>query len=334
MTVRPVATVAGADILEIDLAAPDGTAARVLTFGATLRDLVVPGPGGAPRRVVLGFERAEDYLRNPDYLGVTAGRHANRIAAGRFVLDGREHRLPLNERGRTHLHGGRAGFSHRHWRLVEAAADAVTLALTSPDGEEGYPGTVEARCTYRLRAPATLVVEMSATTDAPTPINLAHHSYFTLEPGKPVTGDLLEVAAAHYTPVDPDLIPTGEIAPVAGTPFDFRSPRPVGAAGGLDHNFVLDGHSPGVLAFAARVSAADQTLEVWTDQPGLQVYDGAYLADAGPVGLGGARQFPSAGLCLEPQTFPDGPNKPHFPSPVLRPGETYRQVTEYRFAVA
>jgi len=331
MPARPVATFAGTDVLEIDLVAPDGTTARVLTFGATMRDLAIPMPDGTRRRVVLGFERAEDYLANPDYLGVTAGRHANRIGGGRFALDGREHRLSLNERGRTHLHGGLAGFSHRPWRLVAASEDAVTMALTSPDGEEGYPGAVEARCSYRLRAPATLVVEMTATTDAPTIVNLAHHSYFTLTPGAPVTGHALEVAAARYTPVDADLIPTGEIAAVAGTPLDFRVPRPVGEAHGLDHNFVLDGHRPGAFAFAARVAAADLTLEVWTDQPGLQVYDGAYLADAGPVGLDGARQFPNAGLCLEPQSFPDGPNKPHFPSPVLRPGEIYRQVTEYRF---
>ena len=329
MAPRSVAAIGGTDVHEAEIAAPDGTVARVLGYGAILRDLIVPLPDGTTRRVVLGFGRAEDYADNPDYLGVTAGRHANRIRDGRFTLDGTTHRLTLNERGRTHLHGGTGGFSRRHWRLVEVAPDAVTLALTSPDGEDGYPGTVEARCTYRL-SPATLRVEMTATTDAPTVVGLAHHSYFTLVPGRPVTELMLTVAGAHYTPVGDDLLPTGEIAPVAGTPLDFRTPRPVGTAGGLDHNFVLDARPPG-FAFAARVAGPDLALEVWTDQPGLQVYDGAYLKDAPGVGLDGARHFPNAGLCLEPQTFPDGPNQPAFPSPVLRPGETYRQITEYRF---
>jgi aldose 1-epimerase len=334
--IRSVATLAGTDVFEVELAAPGGAVARILTLGATLRDLVVPGAAGLPTRVVLGLERVEDYLDNPAYLGVTAGRHANRIRAGRFVLDGREHRLTLNERGRTHLHGGATGFSRRPWRLVEADEHSAALALTSPDGEEGYPGTVEARVVYQLIAPATVRIEMTATTDAPTIVNLAHHSYFALEPGAAVRDHLLEVAASRYTPVDADLLPTGEIAPVEGTVYDFRAPRRVGSAAPLDLNFALD-RAAGAgadLLRAARVfaPATGLALEVWTTAPALQVYDGGYLAADGPPGLDGARPFPNAGLCLEPQLFPDGPSHPAFPSPVLRPGETFRQVTEYRLS--
>lgn len=321
-------------VREIALALPNGTSARILTLGATVRDLLVATPRG-PRRVVLGFADAAAYRVNDAYLGVTAGRHANRIAAGRFSLDGHDHRLTLNEGGRTHLHGGAIGFSRRDWSLVEAAADRVSLALVSPDGEEGYPGTVTASVGYTLRAPATLRIEMTATTDAPTILSLAHHSYFNLAGAGDVRDHRLRIAAGRYTPVDAALIPTGEIAEVAGTRFDFRAPRAVSAEGDgvLDHNFVLDRASTdGELAFAAGLEApgSDAALEVWTSAPGLQVYDGSYLAPTAPP-LGSVAHAPHAGICLEPQLFPDGPNRPAFPSPVLRPGERFRQITEYRF---
>lgn len=314
-------------ISEIRLAGPDGTIASVLDWGATLRDLVVPTAGGGRRRVVLGYQRFDDYRANPSYLGAIAGRYANRIRDGRFRLDGRDYQLTLNEDGRTHLHGGTRGFSHQPWRIVERTAMSVTLGLTSPDGDQGYPGRVEARCTYTLAAPATLRVELSATTDAPTPVNLAHHSYFTLEDGADIRGHRLQIAAAAYTPVDAALIPTGAIAPVAGTPYDFRAARPVDLP--LDHNFVLSGGGA-----AAVVTSADgrARLTVTTDAPGLQVYDGRGLRDLGP-GLDGQRHFPHAGLALEPQLFPDGPNQPAFPQAVLRPGETWRQRSEFRFEI-
>jgi aldose 1-epimerase len=323
MTVSSFGHIDGVDIAEVSLSLPDGTRATAIGFGAALRSLTVPAPEG-PRPVVLGYPELAGYLHNPGYVGTTAGRHANRIGGGRFSLDGRIYQLALNERGRTHLHGGLRGFSHRPWRLVASDATAATFELVSPDGEEGYPGTLTARCTYALVAPATLRVTMTATTDAPTIVSLAHHSYFTLVPGRAVLEHRLAVHAGHLTPVDADLIPTGEIAAVDGTGFDFRQPRRLADGPRLDHNFVLDAapEADG-LHPAATVTGGGLVLTCRTTAPGLQVYDGAGL---------GVPFFPHAGLCLEPQHFPDGPNKPNFPSPVLRPGETYGQVTEYRFA--
>lgn len=325
MTVSTIGTVDGVDIAEVALSAADGTRATVIGFGASVRSLTVPAPEG-PRPVVLGYPELAGYLHNPGYVGTTAGRHANRIGGGRFTLDGATYQLGLNERGRTHLHGGIRGFSHRPWRLVASDATSATFEIVSPDGEEGYPGTLTARVTYALAAPAMLRVTMEATTDAPTIVSLAHHSYFTLAPGRAVLEHRLAVHAGHITPVDADLIPTGEIAPVEGTPFDFRQPRRLADGPRLDHNYVLDATpEAGGLHPAATVTGGGLVLTCRTTAPGLQVYDGGGL---------GVPFFPHAGLCLEPQTFPDGPNKPSFPSPVLRPGETWRQVTEYAFAPA
>ncbi len=323
MTVSTIGHIDGVDIAEVALSLPDGTAATVIGFGASVRSLTVPAPEG-PRPVVLGYPELAGYQHNPGYVGTTAGRHANRIGGGRFTLDGKTYQLGLNERGRTHLHGGLRGFSHRPWRLVTSDAASATFEIVSPDGEEGYPGTLTARVTYALAAPATLRVTMTATTDAPTIVSLAHHSYFTLVPGRAVLEHRLAVHAGHLTPVDADLIPTGEIAPVAGSPFDFRAPRRLAEGPRLDHNYVLDG-TPDAdgLHDAATVFGGGLVLTCRTTAPGLQVYDGGGL---------GVPFFPHAGLCLEPQTFPDGPNKPGFPSPVLRPGESWRQVTEYAFA--
>lgn len=308
-------------------------AASVLTFGAAIHDLIVPLRRGT-RRVVLGFDDPESYRGNPANLGVVVGRCANRIADGRFVLDGREYRLPRNEKGRTHLHGGSPGFGHRSWRLIESGTAHVLLALDSRDGDQGYPGEVEATCRYSLEAPATLRVELRARTTAPSPVNLAQHSYFTLVETGDIRAHVLTLDADHYTPTDDRLIPTGAIAPVAGTPYDFRAARAIGASGHrYDINMVLRG-AAGVLRRAARVEAParDLMMELWTTEPGLQLYDSANLAP-GARGIGGQRHFPHAGLCLEPQRFPDSVNHPNFPPVVLRPGEEYRQVTEYRFSV-
>lgn len=313
---------------EIRLTGQDGTTASVLDWGATLRDLVIPAPGRRRRRVMLGYQRLDDYLTNPAYLGAIAGRHANRIGGGRFRLDGRDYQLTLNEDGRTHLHGGVRGFSHQPWRIVEQDEASVTLGLTSPDGDQGYPGTVEARCTYTLAAPATLLVELSATTDAPTPVNLAHHSYFTLEEGGDIRSHRLQIGATSYTPVDEALIPTGRIASVLATPYDFREPRMIDTP--LDHNFVLSGAGPAAIVTAA---SGRMRLTVTTDAPGLQVYDGRGLRALGP-GIGGQQHFPYAGLALEPQNFPDGPNHPAFPDAILRPGATWRQRSEFRFEIS
>lgn len=310
--------------------------AAVLTYGAVIQELVVEMPEG-PRSVTLGFDHLDDYLAHSPHMGCVAGRFANRIRDGRFTLDGQVYQLALNENGRTHLHGGNHGFGQRIWRLEELTEESVSLSLLSPDGEEGYPGRVTARCTYRLSGPTQLSIELSATTDAPTIINLATHSYFNLAGRGDIRDHRLQIDATRFTPVDGDLIPTGELRPVAGTVFDFRNLRPIrlGDPPALyDHNFVIDLAPTDVPRRVARVEAPDSSLalEVWSTEPGLQFYDGAKIAVPVP-GLGGRRYGPFSGLCLEPQCFPDSPNQAGFTDTVLRPGQTYRQTTEYRFSL-
>jgi aldose 1-epimerase len=325
----------GEEISEIRLATAAGASASIITFGAAVRDFIAPLPDGGRRRAVLGYPTLDGYLSNEAYLGVTVGRHASRISGGRFTLDDETYALSLNDRGRHHLHGGAVGFSHRPWRLSAADASSALLALTSPDGDQGYPGTVEAQCLYRLIEPATLRVVMTATTDAPTLVAFAHHSYFTLAPGESVRDHRLKVNARTHTPFD-ELIPTGEICSVADTPYDLRRLRPLAEAAGdpaftYDMIFVLD-RDPRNETPAAILQSPDAVLEmeVRTTEPCLIVYDGANLR---PDGLGLDRQphFAHAGVCLEPMRFPDSQNVPWFKSSVLRPGELYRQVTEYRF---
>ncbi len=324
----------GTPVYEIGLRLPSGASASVISFGAIVRDLQVPLRDGASRRVVLGFRDLAGYLADNAFVGAIIGRNANRIAGGRFRLDGTDYQLPCNEAGRNHLHGGPAGFSRRVWSIAAQDEASVTLARVSPAGEEGYPGTVSAACEYRLTAPATLSVRITAETDAPTLVNLAQHSYFTLAYGQPSDAHWLQVNANTYTPFDRNQIPTGEIRTVAGTPYDFRTLARISDRAGtspLDMNFVLE--RAGGLAIAGIVEAPDRSLrmEVHTTEPGMQVYDGSHLRPSHP-GLDGHPHFPKAGLCLEPQTFPDAINHAGFPSPVLRPEERYRQITEYRFS--
>lgn len=331
MSVHSFGRAEGEEIVEIRLESEAGARASILTWGAVVRDLQVPTAGGELHRVVLGFRNLEGYLAPRAYHGSIAGRHANRIAQGRFTLDGQAYQLDLNERGITHLHGGARGFPRRPWRLVEHDRSSVLLALNSPDGDMGYPGAVEVTCRYRLEGAGTLAVELAATTDRATPINLAHHSYFTLTPGRPILDHRLTVAAGAYTPVDGDLIPTGEVRPVAGTDYDFRSGRSIGGSTDYDINFALDGGRQDLRPMAwLEAPDAPVRLEMATTEPGLQFYDGKNLVP-GAIGLEGTPLFAHAGLCLEAQTFPDGPNHPNFPPCILRPGETYRQLTEYRF---
>ncbi len=328
----------GHDILEITLTSTAGACAKVLTWGAVLRDLTVPLRDGARQRVVLGFERFEDYPAHSPNFGAIAGRYANRIGHGRFRLDGREYHLPLNN-GQHHLHGGPAGFGKRPWSLVSHAANSVTLSCHSPAGDAGYPGALTALCTYTLEEPASLRVDLTATTDAPTIVNLCHHSYFNLDGSADITGHALQVEADVMTPVDAGNIPTGAMDLVAGTRFDFRQPRPVGlmvegAPALYDHNFVLRKRR----GEFARIATLDSPLnglrmDVWSTEAGLQVYDGHHVSTPVP-GLNGERYGPRAGLALEPQVFPDTPNKPHFGDCTLRPREVYRQRTDYRFSAA
>lgn len=311
-----------------------GIAAEVLSYGAILRDLRLALPGGE-RRLVLGFERITDYEMHSPYFGAVVGRCANRIGAGRFSLDGRDHELGCNDGGRAHLHGGFEGFDRKLWRVESASTDSVTLSLASPDGDQGYPGAVEVRCRYTLPGDGVLVIELEAETDAATPVNLATHSYFNLAGTPDILGHTLEIPADAYLPVDAALVPTGEIRPVAGTGFDFRKARPIGAAArpprGYDHNFVVADARSDDLRLMARLAApsGDVTLEIWSTEPGLQFYDGNML-DVPVPGLDGAAYALHGGLCLEPQGFPDAVNQPEFPAVILRPGETYRQRTEYR----
>lgn len=321
------------EIFAIRLANEAGARCTILTYGAAVQDLVVPAAEG-PRRVVLGFPTLEGYLDDRNYIGVTAGRYASRLTDGRLRIDGREYQLALNEAG-LHLHGGPAGFSMRSWRILAADATSALLALTSPDGDQGYPGTVEVRCLYRLEAPATLRVVMTATTDAPTAVSLAHHSYFSLLPGPTIRTHLFQTPARLHVPFGADMLPTGEIRLVAGTPVDFSELRAIDAgAPRHDMVYVLGGLETEP-RWAASVVAPDRSLrlDVHTTEPCIIFYDGGYTVP-GAAGHDGASYGPFAGLCLEPIRFPDAPNQASFPAAVLRPGQQYRQVTDYRFASA
>lgn len=333
----------GTPIHEVVLRSAAGAEARILEWGAVVRDLLVPHRGSR-QRVVLGFPRLEDYPAHSPHAGAIAGRYANRIAGGRVTLDGKSYQMPLNQDGRHSLHSGPDGFSRRPWTFVHHDEASATLALVSPDGDAGLPGTVDVICRYSLVG-STLRVELSAATDAPTIVNLAHHSYFKLDDGSDILDHELEIRGNLLTPVDADLIPDGSLASVAGTPYDFRKPRPIRFAGPdgslfrYDNNFMLrrDRSEPSVaagleIAHAAtlRSPRSGLSMQVWTTEPALQVYDGAKLAPPVP-GLDGVPYGANAGIALEPQHVPDSPNLPHFPSAILRPGELYRQVSEYRF---
>lgn len=322
---------------EVTIRSRDGAEAKIITWGAVIRDLVIP-VDSKPQTAVLGLNSLADYRAHSPSFGAVPGRFANRIARGQFTLDRKSYQLPLNEKGKTTLHGGPRGFGKLPWRLVSCDPSSVTLALTSPDGDAGFPGTLDVTCRYVL-AGTTLRMELEATTDAPTIVNLTNHSYFNLDGSPDVRDHELTVHAGFRTAVDEDLIPTGEIVTVAGTPFDFRKARAVRnpANQAYDTNFVLERQpDPDTgLALAAELRSLKNGLRlaVHTNQFGVQVYDGAKV-DVPVEGLHGARYGNFAGLCLETQTFPDAPNRRHFPSSVLRPGETYSQVTEYRFSVA
>ena len=334
MGVHVFGEIGGVPVLEVAIASKGGASAKIITWGAVVRDLIVPG-GNGPQRVVLGLDSLADYQAHSPHFGAIAGRFANRIAHGRFTLNGRQYQLPLNQAGKHSLHGGGQGFGVRPWKPLKHDAASVTLALHSPDGDAGYPGAMDVTCTYTLDEPATLRVELVATCDAPTLVNLAHHSYFNLDGSPDILGHELMIPCGFRTPTDADLIPTGEITSVSGTAHDFRVAQKVGGRGQLyDGNYMIDAWpSPGTgLAHAASVRSLSNGLEmqVFTSEPCVQFYDGAKINCPVP-GLGGVRYGAHAGLCLEPQVAPDAPNRRHFPSCVLRPDAQYRQITEYRF---
>lgn len=323
-------TFEGQPVFEATITSDSGAIARILNWGATIRDLQVPLAGQGLQRVVLGFDRFEDYpLRSP-YFGALVGRYANRIANGRFSLDGRVHETDRNEGGRQTLHGGSKGVSQRLWTMVDWTPASVSLALDLADGDQGFPGNMQVRCTYAFTAADVLTLTVEATCDMPTVVNFAQHSYFNLDGSADVRGHSLQIEADQYTPVDEHLIPTGELVPVCGTEFDFRAARPIGQEGSYDHNFVLRPGKAGTLRPAALLAGNNGlAMQVSTTEPGLQFYNGSMIGDL--TGLSGKSYQAYSGICLEAQRFPDGPNQPGFPDSRLIPGEIYRQMTEFRF---
>ena len=338
----------GTPVERFRLRGTDGFEAAVITLGATLQALHVPDRHGAPADIVVGHDTLGPYLDHRRFFGVSVGRYANRIAGGRFALDGVTHTVPAND-GPNALHGGPDGFDRRLW-TVEAVSDGpapfVTLGLTSPDGDQGFPGELRARVTYRVSG-SELAITFEATTTRPTVVNLTNHAYFNLagvETGGEVLDHLLRLHAEAYLPVDAGAIPLAGPAPVAGTPFDFRAPKPIGCdirvaheqirlGRGYDHNYCLPGGRTEAPRLTAHVKhpASGRVMELLTDQPGLQFYSGNFL-DGTAQGKFGRLHRQSDAFCLEPQTWPDTPNRPDFPSSRLDPGGSYRHVSLYRFS--
>jgi len=347
ITMRPFgATSSGAQAMLYTLQNKAGLVARITDFGATVTELHVPDAGGESADIVLGFDDVAGYESDANqYFGCTVGRVANRIAAGRFSIGSETYTLATNN-APNHLHGGQKGFGQRMWSAEILEGASIRFSYTSSDGEEGYPGALEVRVVYTLTEENELRIDYEATTDAPTPLNLTNHCYFNLAGAGAGTilGHELQIEAERYTPCDDTLIPTGELAPVDGTPLDFTSKHRIGerispldatAALGYDHNYVLrqavwggDGRPP--LACRLSHAASGRALEIYTTEPGLQFYSGNFLS--GQAGKGGMAYAHRSGLCLETQHFPDSINQPGFPSTVLRPGEVYRQHTVHAFS--
>ncbi len=347
---KPFGKTAAGESVELFTFTRDGAPTVALTnLGGHIVSILAPDRAGRAADVTLGYRDFAGYLADKAYFGCIVGRYANRIAKGRFTLDGKTYTLAVNN-GPNSLHGGPTGFQKRVWTpkvVTGPDGDALELTYVSKDGEEGYPGTLTAKVVYSLGKDGGLVLDYTATTDAPTVVNLTSHAYFNLagEGDGTILGHEMQIEADAFTPVDPTLIPTGKIQPVEGTPFDFRKPVAIGAridapdeqlkaGGGYDHNFVLRGKM-GELRLAARVREpkSGRVLEVLTTEPGIQFYAGNFL-DGTVVGKSGKPYVRRGALCLEAQHFPDSPNQPSFPSVVLRPGQTYRQTTVYRVTVA
>jgi aldose 1-epimerase len=328
----------------------NGAVMQVTNYGAKIVTLFIPDKEGNFDDIVFGYEKIQEYLDGDKYFGAIVGRYANRIAAGKFTLDGVEYQLPKNEGGKNMLHGGDSGFDDAVWtgEITETPeGEAVRLTLHSPDGDQGFPGNLHVVVLYTLTNENKLIVDYSAVTDKPTVINLSQHSYFNLSghASGPILNHELVINADNFTPVDQNLIPTGEIRPVEGTAFDFRTPHLIGErianaeeqlilGMGYDHNFILNKERAGELTFAA--SAYDilsgRFMQVYTTHPAIQFYTGNFL-DGSAIGKDGSAYIYRSGFCLETQYYPDSPNHPNFPSTVLRPGDEYKHRTEFRFSV-
>jgi len=346
-TRAPFGTVDGKEVFLYTLRNRSGMEARITNYGGIVVSLLVPDKAGTPGDVVLGYDSLSSYLKATPYFGAIVGRYGNRIGKARFTLDGKEYVLNAND-GPNTLHGGARGFDKVVWEADEttpATEPSLSLSYLSRDGEEGYPGALRAAVVYTLTDSNELRIDYAATTDRPTVLNLTHHSYFNLAGAG--SGDILShelmLNADRFTPIDSGLITTGELRSVEGTPMDFRVPTAIGVrigasdeqlrfGRGYDHNWVLNRTGAG-LSLAARVfeRTSGRAIEVWTTEPGIQFYSGNFL-DGTNVGKGGKAYAYRTGLCLETQHFPDSPNKPSFPSTVLRPGEKFASTTVYKFS--
>ncbi|UJP65087.1 aldose epimerase family protein [Mongoliitalea daihaiensis] len=319
----------------------NGMQVEISSFGGVISKLIVPDKDGNSENIVLGYDQIADYDTNDYYFGSAIGRFGNRIAGGKFEIDGESYQLATND-GDNHLHGGLLGFNRVFWNAsYEEGKESMIVKMTyiSPDGEEGYPGNLITTLTFELTADNKLLLAFTSETDQPTIVNLTHHGYFNLSAMKEdVLGHQLTLYASKYTPVDENLIPTGELKAVAGTPFDFSSPRLIGeriaqVPGGYDHNYVVkESHSSELVKMATLEHAGSgRVMEVYADSPAVQFYSGNFLD--GKVTVNGVTYSQYMGLCLEPQTFPNAPNEPSFPTSRLNPGETYSHKIQYHFSV-
>jgi aldose 1-epimerase len=336
----------GRAVEALTLANAGGMRVTILSYGAALQSVIVPDRAGRFADVALGHATLGPYIEQPQYIGSTCGRVANRIACGRFTLDGIDHRVPVNN-GANSLHGGAVGFDKSFWDVADTGEDFVLLRLVSPDGDQGFPGTLTVHARYSLDEANRLAIDYEARTDRTTVVNLTGHAYWNLAgEGAPegAMGHLLTIPAEHFLPTDAGAIPTGEFRPVGGTAFDFRQPTPIGArvrdvaddqiriGKGYDHNWVIAREVAAAPRLLARVEEPEsgRVLEVWSDQPGLQFYSGNFL-DGTSAGKSGRLYRQGDAIVLEPQMFPDTPNRPEFGSVRLDPGATYRNRIEYRF---
>jgi len=330
---------AGDSIFQYTLSSDEGVSVKIINYGGILTQIITPDSDGNEENIILGYKSLEPYLNNSPYLGVIVGRYANRIANAEFTLDGETYTLAKNN-GNNTLHGGLKGFNQVVWNaepIENEGSQSLKLTYHSPDMEEGYPGNMDVTVVYELKG-KDLIMTYDATTDKATPVNLTNHAYFNLSQDGTILDHELTINASGYTPVNIELIPTGEIVPVEGTPFDFREPHTIGeriadVPGGYDHNYVIDREGAGMesAAFLADPNSG-RTLEVLTMEPGIQFYSGNFLD--GSLGSEGVSYIQHFGMCLETQHFPDSPNQPDFPNTILRPGEKYHTQTIYRFGIA